>query len=141
MMGNVIRGGCLCRSLRFASEARPLDTGYCHCRLCQLSTGAPALVWATFPLATFAYEKGDPTIYRSSSHGQREFCGVCGTQIAYRVTEGATTVDVNVGCLDAPEEFPPKCHTWNAKRIAWFETADDLPRFEGDGPDSETPAK
>ncbi len=131
-MHDVIRGGCLCGSLRFASEAPPNDTGYCHCRLCQLSTGAPALVWATFCLETFAYEKGTPTIYRSSPHGQREFCGICGTQIAYRVTDAASTVDVNVGCLDAPEEVQPRCHTWYASRIPWFETADDLPRFEGD---------
>ena len=140
-MTEVIRGGCLCGNLRFASQAPPKDTGYCHCRLCRRSTGAPALVWASFPLETFAYEKGTPTIYHSSPHGQREFCGVCGTQIGYRVTDGASTVDINVGCLDSPEEFPPQSHTWDASRIAWFETADELPRYEGDGPSSESPAK
>ena len=135
--GLTILGGCLCGRLRFASEVLPSATGYCHCRLCQRSTGAPVLVWATFPLETFAYEKGTPTIYHSSAHGQREFCEVCGTQIAYRESVGAITLDVNVASLDAPEAHTPEYHTWTSSRIAWFETADDLPRFEGEGPDPE----
>ncbi len=138
-MSDVIRGGCLCENLRFSSKAPPSDTGYCHCLICQRSTGAPVLVWATFAVETFAYDQGTPTIYRSSPHGHREFCEICGTQIAYRVTVGANTLDINVGCLDTPEAYAPKCHTWIKSRITWFETADDLPRFEGDGPGAEKP--
>ena len=132
-----IRGGCLCENLRYVSEVLPNETGYCHCRLCQRSTGAPVLAWATFPVAAFAYEKGTPKIYRSSSHGQREFCDLCGTQIAYRESVGATTVDINVATLDAPEAHPPESHVWTGSRIAWFETADELPRFEDEGPGPE----
>lgn len=127
-------GGCLCGAIRFASRAAPIATGYCHCRLCQRTSGAPVLAWASFPVPEFRYERGEPSLYPSSSHGQREFCGRCGSQLAYRESRGATTVDVNVATLDHPDEFPPAIHIHTKSRIPWFETSDALPRFEDAGP-------
>jgi len=64
-------GGCLCGALRYRLDAAPLDTGYCHCTRCRQSTGAPVLAWASIPVAAFAYTKGQPAIYHSSSWGRR----------------------------------------------------------------------
>ena len=127
-------GGCHCGSLRFAATLGPVDAGWCHCEICRRTTGAPALVWGSFPVGAFAYVKGTPTVYRSSARGQREFCAACGAQVAYR-EHGAAIVDVNVGCLDHPEGIEPRCHLWTASRIAWFETADALPRYAGAAPE------
>jgi hypothetical protein len=127
-------GGCLCGALRFVVEVRPVATGYCHCTLCRRSTGAPVLGWASFPVEKFSYSKGRATCYASSDWGHREFCNLCGTQICYRQTDSATTVDVNVGCMDDPSEFPPQHHIYAKDRISWFETADDLPRHPESAP-------
>ena len=124
-------GGCLCGSLRYRVGAEPLDAGYCHCSLCRRSTGAPVLAWASIPVASFAYTKGRPAIYLSSSWGQREFCASFGAQICYRDQGAAETVEINVGGLDAPASSPPRHHIFTGDRIPWFETADDLPRYEG----------
>ncbi len=127
-------GGCLCGALRYRVDAEPLDAGYCHCSLCRRSTGAPVLAWASIPVASFAYTKGRPAIYLSSSWGQREFCASCGAQICYRdqgAAETAATVEINLGCLDAPASSPPRHHIFTGDRIPWFETTDDLPRYEG----------
>jgi len=124
----VYEGGCLCGALRYSSSAAPSDTGYCHCRLCQRSTGAPVLAWASFPVEAFRYTRGEPARYASSSHGHREFCATCGTQIAYRESKGASSVDVNVGSLDDPAAAPPRCHIYCASRIPWLDTRDALPR-------------
>ena len=130
-----LEGGCLCGNLRYKPQASPIDAGYCHCRLCQRSSGAPVLAWATFPVESLAYEAGSPSVYRSSPHGQREFCGKCGTQIAYREIDCATTVDLNLATLDHPEALQPQYHIWTQSRISWFDTADALPRYEDAGPD------
>ncbi len=130
-----IQGGCLCGSLRYASQVASLDAGYCHCRLCQRSSGAPVLAWVTYPADRFAYRKGEPKIFQSSPRGQREFCGTCGTQIAYREAEPSDTVDVNLATLDAPESVKPRCHIWTDSRISWFDTADRLPRYAEGEPD------
>ncbi|HEX9813842.1 MAG TPA: GFA family protein [Myxococcota bacterium] len=130
-------GGCLCGALRFSAAVRPIDAGYCHCKLCQRSTGAPVLAWASFPVEAFAYTKGRATRYASSAWGHREFCNLCGTQICYRKTDAATTVDVNVGSMDNPAEFPPEHHLYFKDRISWFDTADDLPRNAESAPGAE----
>jgi len=133
----MIEGGCLCGALRFRADERPSDTGYCHCSLCRRSTGAPVLAWASFPATAFSYTKGCAANFESSAWGHREFCNLCGTQIAYRRTDVATTVDVNVGCMDDPLEFPPQYHIYEKYRIEWFDTADDLPRYPESEPGAE----
>ncbi len=127
-------GGCLCGLLRYESTAPTADAGYCHCRLCQRSSGAPVLAWGAFPIDHFAYRKGSPRIYQSSPHARREFCGSCGTQIAFVDTQTPATVDVNLATLDVPEAVKPAWHIWTSSRIAWFDTADRLPRYPDDGP-------
>jgi len=100
-------GGCLCGALRFRADDRPIDSGYCHCSLCRRSTGAPVLAWVSFPATAFSYTKGRAAIFESSSWGHREFCNLCGAQIGYRKTDAATTVDLNVGCMDGPVRISP----------------------------------
>jgi len=128
-------GGCACGALRYESVSAPLESGYCHCRLCQRTSAAPVLVFASFSVAGFRYTNGAPTIYHSSEHGTRELCPTCGTQIAYREAEGADTVDVNAGSLDDPTTITPTHHIWCSSRIPWFETADSFPRFDEGKPD------
>ena len=129
-------GGCLCGAVRFESTAKPIDTGYCHCRMCQKLSGAPVLAWASFRLANFEYTKGAPKVYKSSPHGQREFCADCGSQIAFRDRERQGTIEINVGTMDEPEKFPPEHHIWCSSQVDWFQTDDTLPRHPESGPGS-----
>lgn len=128
-------GGCCCGALRYESISPPLECGYCHCRLCQKTSAAPALVFASFAVNDFRYSDGGPTIYRSSETGNREFCRICGTQIAYRDAQQAKTVDVNAASLDDPAMVSPEYHIWCESQIAWFETSDSLPRYQKRKPD------
>jgi len=122
-------GGCACGAIRYQSADPPVEAGYCHCRICQRSSSAPVLVFASFPVASFQYRRGEPNIFASSDHGHREFCNQCGTQIAYRDAQAAITVDVNVGSLDDPSAVAPEMHIWCDSRISWFDTHDSLPRY------------
>ena len=77
-------GGCLCRAVRYRISAAPIDAGYCHCRMCQRSAGAPVVAWLTMASEGFAWTKGAPAVYRSSPEAERLFCGACGTQMVFR---------------------------------------------------------
>ncbi len=123
-------GGCCCGALRYVSDLPPLECGYCHCLTCQKTSAAPALVFASFPSNSFRYTSGQPAIFPSSAHGNREFCSLCGTQIAFREAKVAETVDVNVGSLDDPLAVLPEYHIWCQSRIPWFQTADNLPEYQ-----------
>jgi hypothetical protein len=133
MSGAEFCGGCLCGALRYGAQVEPVDVGYCHCRLCQRSSGAPVLAWASFPVDSFAYTDGSPASYRSSSRASREFCASCGTQILFR-EDGRARVDLSVASLDQPEAVSPRYHIWTASQLAWFDTVDALPRYPDDGP-------
>ena len=128
-------GGCFCGDLRYEGRD-PIDAGYCHCRLCQRSSGAPVLAWAGFSTASFSFVEGEPSSFQSSPRGLREFCASCGTQIAFRDSAEPSRVYVNIASLDDPASIEPEYHIWVESRIPWLQIADDLPRYNDEGPDS-----
>lgn len=134
-MAELLEGGCLCGAVRYRLDRKITDAGYCHCRMCQQSSGAPVLAWVTVPVEAFQYIKGTVSVYRSSAKYQREFCGNCGAQILFRKSADPAAVDITIASLDDPESVKPEYHIWTMSRIPWFETDDALPRHEG--PNSE----
>lgn len=123
-----LKGGCHCGALRYRVTAAPKDSYYCHCTDCQKTTGGLTMACYTVGTGGFSYVKGAPSIYKSSSSGQREFCGACGCQVLFRLQKRARTVSVNTPTLDKPAAVPPRRHIFDSSRIAWFDTKDDLPR-------------
>ena len=138
-MTDALQGGCLCGALRYRLDGAPanvIDAGYCHCRLCQRSSGAPVLAWLTLAFDALRYTRGAPAVFRSSTHSQREFCAICGTQIAFRRISAPRTVDVTLASLDDPSTVSPQYHIWYRSRLPWLEIADPFPRHEDAGPDA-----
>ena len=123
-------GGCLCGAVRFRATALPIRAGYCHCRLCQLNSGAPVSAWAEFHVKNFAIFKGAPGVYQSSEWGERLFCPACGSFLLFRPRPDPKSLSVNVASFDDPSLFPPSHHIFVRRRIPWFDTADSLPRHD-----------
>ena len=98
--------------------------------MCQRVSGAPALAFATVPVTAFELIHGAPRRRRSSSFGERWFCGDCGSPLAMRVDHQPDTIDLTLGSLDDPAAVAPTFHIWTQSRVPWFDVRDDLPRFE-----------
>jgi hypothetical protein len=130
-----LEGGCLCGGVRYRIHTEPHDASYCHCRMCQRSTGAPVVPWLTTASEGFAWTRGEPAVYRSSPEAERLFCPTCGTQMVFRVIAEPHLLDVTLASLDDPEAVRPDHHIWTTSRIGWFDTRDDLPRHPERGPD------
>jgi hypothetical protein len=126
-------GGCLCGALRFRVTAAMLDSGYCHCRMCQQNSGAPVVAWVTFPAASFSWVAGEPGTYASSARAKRRFCATCGSYLVFASTDSPDEVSVNTASFDTPDAFPPRKHIFVGSRISWFQTADHLPRHHDHG--------
>jgi len=124
-------GGCLCGALRFRVTAAPLDSGYCHCRMCQRNSGAPVVAWVTFPTASFSWIADTPGTFASSAHGRRHYCGRCGSYLVFLSTKSPAEISVNTASFDNPEAYPPKKHIYAQSRISWFHTDDGLPTHLG----------
>ena len=137
-MDSKTTGGCACGAVRYELRSTPFDAGGCHCRTCQLVSGAPAMVFATVPAGHLVFVEGADRVqvHRSTSFGERRFCGGCGTPLLIQVDYQPETVDFPVATLDEPDAVAPGFHIFTASRIAWFETADALPRHEKFRPDT-----
>ena len=129
-----LEGGCLCGRVRYRVSSAPVASGYCHCRMCQKSSGAPVQASAEIPVAGFAFIKGEAKAYRSSPQAVRHFCPHCGSQLTFRMAEKPTYVSINTPTLDRPEALAPRTHIWRESRIPWFEVKDELPRYDRAGP-------
>jgi hypothetical protein len=126
-------GGCLCGKVRFRVTAAPLDSGYCHCRMCQRNSGAPVVAWSTFPTKGFAWIAGTPAAYASSEHATRYFCASCGSYLVFASAKSPEEISANTASFDNPEAFPPRKHIFIESRISWFHTDDGLPEKVGYG--------
>lgn len=120
-------GGCLCGRLRYRAEGRPNNVTNCHCRQCQLATGAAVATWAEFPADKVAWLSEPPRWYRSSARAERGFCPDCGTAISFRYLDGKA-VDLAAVTLDAPDSLPPEDELWTESQRAWAPGDARLPR-------------
>jgi len=84
----VLTGGCQCGAIRFALSATPLKISICHCRMCQKASGAPFASFAEIENTDFAWTRGKPSAFRSSSIAERHFCAACGTPLSFRRIDG-----------------------------------------------------
>lgn len=126
----MLTGSCHCGAIRYTMRGEPVHNALCHCSDCRRHAGAPMVGWAMVPADQVSIE-GEPSIYHSSEHGRRHFCGRCGTGLFY-VNEQMLPgmIDVQTGTLDTPDALPPQAQMQVAERIAWMEDAHSLPRFE-----------
>jgi hypothetical protein len=137
-MAETLTGGCACGALRYELTSEPFDAGWCHCRTCQLVSGAPAMAFASVPPRDLAFTQGEGRLrrFRSSEFGSRQYCGDCGTSLTIQVDFQPETIDFAIATLDDPDRIAPAFHIFRASKIGWFETADALPRHARFRPDT-----
>jgi hypothetical protein len=122
----VLTGGCQCGAVRYALYAKPEGTHICHCRMCQKAVGGPFIALAPVRLANFAWTRGEPSAFQSSTLTVREFCAKCGTPLTFRYVDGEQT-DVTVGSLDRPADAPPAAQYGVESQVPWFHRMAQLP--------------
>ena len=70
---------------------------------------------------------------QTSAWGERRFCGRCGAQLEYRLSDAPRTVEINYATLDEPSRLRPAWHVWYGDRFPGIEIDDDLPKYDDDG--------
>lgn len=104
-------GGCLCGIIRFVAAGKPNRVGICHCRDCRKHHGALFHASAIFPQDAVSID-GDTRDYAG-----RHFCPRCGSSVFSRT---ADEIEVNLGALDAPDQFRPTYELWTIRRESWL---------------------
>ena len=122
----VLTGGCQCGAVRFAVYAPPVKIGLCHCRMCQKAVGGPFISLADIKHEDFAWTRGKPAAFRSSSIAERDFCAACGTPLSYRAI-GGDLIELTTGSFDRPDLVVPTYATGTEAHLAWVGRIADLP--------------
>jgi hypothetical protein len=122
----VLTGGCQCGAVRFAVYAAPLRIGLCHCRMCQKAVGGPFISLADVRHDDFAWTRGKPAVFRSSSIAERDFCAACGTPLSYRQIGGGR-IELTTGSFDRPEQVVPTYATGMESHLSWVGFIGELP--------------
>jgi hypothetical protein len=122
----VLTGGCQCGAIRYALYAEPSAADLCHCRMCQKAVGNLFMAVAGVPRDQFAWTKGQPAIFRSSSAAERGFCRECGTPLSFRYIT-RDRISVTLGSLDEPARAQPTVQHGIESRVPWWRELFDLP--------------
>lgn len=134
-MADSLTGGCACGAIRYRIDGPAYDTGWCHCRTCQKSSGAPAMAFTTCALKDFVIEQGEDALgtVRLVPFGERGFCTRCGTSLSIHADYQKDEIDIAAATLDDPEAVTPAMHIFYDQRITWAPAGDDLPTYRGFG--------
>ncbi|MGN6376681.1 MAG: GFA family protein [Sphingomonas sp.] len=136
-MSAALHGGCACGAIRYVLHD-PYDTGWCHCRLCQKTSGAPAIAFTTARRDGFAWTSGEDHLraFASSTFGRRQFCDQCGSLLTIQVDFQPDEIDVACASLDDPAAAAPTFHIFCKDALGWAPIDDGLPRYDRFRPDT-----
>jgi hypothetical protein len=116
-------GGCLCGNVRIEATGRPHRVGLCHCLDCRKHHGALFHASAIFPQNAVTVEG------ETSDYAGRFFCPRCGSSVYGR---SGDEIEVNLGTLDAPDQFMPTYELWTVRRESWLPPFPLARRYERD---------
>jgi hypothetical protein len=112
-------GGCQCGAVRYALFETPVSS-VCHCRMCQKAVGGPFAALSKLPTTRFAWTRGQPASFQSSSAAERHFCAACGTPLTFHYLDG-DAIEVTTGSLDRPALAPATKNFGVEGRLPWID--------------------
>jgi hypothetical protein len=126
-------GGCMCGAVRYETRGESFGVQHCHCHSCRKHNGAPVVTLAGFKADQVTWSGDARKIYNSSPGVGRAFCGKCGTPLTWEGDGGelGPIFELHISTFDEPDRLVPTAHAFDPERIAWFDIADNLPRYKG----------
>jgi hypothetical protein len=112
-------GGCQCGAVRYALFEVPVSS-VCHCRMCQKAVGGPFAALSKLPISQFAWTRGTPGKFQSSSAAERHFCAACGTPLTFHYLD-SDAIEVTTGSLDQPAQLPATKNFGVEGRLPWID--------------------
>ena len=119
-----ITGGCLCGSVRYASDAEPALVAACHCPTCQKNTGSAFSLNLAIPTDSVTITGESLATYedRTGASGNpffRTFCSRCGSPISGSGAAYSGLTFIKAGTLDDASWVKPGVHMWCSSKQPW----------------------
>ena len=132
-MEQIVKGGCLCRGVRYEVTGPFLRAGHCHCSRCRRHSGAAVCTQGRVLQEHFRLLQGQELIrnYTTEGHASKAFCSVCGSSLFGGTWPDGPEVSIRFGSLDGDPGIRPQHHTFVASKAPWDEITDNLPQHAG----------
>ena len=126
------QGGCDCKAIRYQVQSAPLFVNCCHCRWCQLESGASFALNAMIEGDRVINLGLEPELVDTPSEsglGQKiARCPKCRVAVwSNYAGMGPVVKFVRVGTLDNPDLLPPDIHIFTASKQPWVQLAAGTP--------------
>jgi hypothetical protein len=118
-----VTGGCLCGALRFLATGQPYRVGICHCMDCRKNHGA------LFHASAIYHETAVTITGEVRTFRDRSFCPTCGSPVFAHIGD---EIGLNLGSLDAPDQFRPTYELWTIRREGWLPEFDRMRHYDKD---------
>jgi hypothetical protein len=129
-----VHGACHCGTIAYEAEVDPTRVTVCHCRDCQVLSGAAFRASVPAAIQDFCLLRGAPKRYiKTAESGNRRvqvFCGDCGTPLYAADAEGAKNYNLRVGPFAERGALPPQRQIWCEATLAWTRDLLRLPKIE-----------
>jgi len=135
------RGGCLCGTVRYSLNARPLAVNACHCDDCKKLSGATNLLMLMAERTAFRRE-GNVDCYTKRADSGRDVdllrCAKCGTRLWHEPRSAPNYMFIAVGTLDDASWAIPTSHIWVEKASPGVPFEDDAIKVVGQPTERQT---
>ncbi len=125
----MIKGSCLCRSVRWEVDGPLGDMSHCHCTTCRKHHGAAFATYVSAEIADYRLVSGADLIRKPNFWPRidRAFCATCGSVVPM-IIDGKAVIPA--GCLDDDPGIRPAMHIFVASMAPWHAITDDLPQHD-----------
>ena len=125
-----ISGQCHCGAISFTAVVDPKKVIACHCKDCQILSGAPFRAVLPTPADDVSLV-GNPKQYvKVAASGNRRvpaFCGECGTQLYATEPDFPKTLNIRLGCVNEREQLSPSVQIWGNSAVPWLHSLSSVP--------------
>ena len=128
-----ITGHCLCGDIQFEITQEPLRAGLCHCRSCQIKSGADHIAYIAVAKEAVNIQGESSWFQAVGGSGQSKkhgFCSRCGSNLFGKPQHWPHILVVYIGALDKPNDFKPEVNIWMQDALTWSCIDKNLENFE-----------
>jgi hypothetical protein len=132
----VIRGSCLCGSVRFEVTEHRDGIGVCHCSVCRKITSSAFTAILVAPGHGFKWICGEDQIgtYSRPPGLSVAWCQRCGSRLP-DTNPARTIYAIPAGLLDDDPGVPVIRHIYVDSKASWETIGGDAPKWPEDSPD------
>ncbi len=126
-------GSCRCGAINYSFSDEPINSIFCYCKECQVSTGSDKWFGLWVPKEKLKFTKGSPTSFSRVGDSGKEinhmFCAACGTNLCAEVTVG-NFYSVAATTIIGDHTFSPKMAIYTASAPEWATFPEGVQKFE-----------